>query len=71
MSKRLRELRHGGPRVSLLGALLIAAAAATLALWLFLLPTHAPPRQLSSLESRPELLDRPHRHRAAQPRTAP
>ena len=64
MSGRALNLRRGLPRVGLLGALVFASALSALDAWLLLLPASAT-RSLSTPETRPELLDKPHRHQAA------
>jgi len=50
--------------LGLFGALLIASMIAGLAVWLLFLPVRSP-AQLVRFQPRPELLDKPHRHRAA------
>jgi len=58
-------------QLGLLGALLFAVVVAGLAAWLLFLPVRAP-AQLTQPRPRPELLDKPHRHRAApEPLAAP
>lgn len=51
-------------QLGLFAALVIASAVASVAAWLLFLPPREPSR-LSKPEPRPELLDKPHRHRAA------
>jgi len=58
------KAQRGRFQLGLLGALLIASGIAGVAAWLLLLPVRAP-SQLVHAHPRPELLDRPHRHRAA------
>ena len=55
---------RAGVGLGLFGAVLIASAIAGLAAWLLFLPARSP-AQLVRSQPRAELLDKPHRHRAA------